>query len=109
PPPPRGGGPRAPRLRARVRGRAGGRPRQRRQRAAQPPPRDATLMAAVVWAMMGLALWHFTIFVPDRCCAGLAGSRAGAVIAPLLFGFLVHGLTVPGRNDTDLINALEAI
>ena len=26
-----------------------------------------------------------------------------------MFGFLVHGLTVPGQNDTDLINALEAI
>jgi hypothetical protein len=66
-------------------------------------------MAAVVWAMMGLALWHFTIFVPDRFWSGIVGAFAGAVIGALLFGFLVHGLTVPGRNDTDLINALEAI
>ena len=31
------------------------------------------------------------------------------MIGALLCGFLVHGLTVPGQNDTDLINALEAI
>jgi hypothetical protein len=66
-------------------------------------------MAALVWVTMGLALWHFTIFLPDRFWSGIVGALVGAVIGALLFGFLVHGLTVPGQNDTDLINALEAI
>jgi hypothetical protein len=66
-------------------------------------------MAALVWVMMGLALWHFTIFVPDRFGLSIVGAFVGAVLGALLVGFLVHGLTVPGRDDTDLVNALEAI
>jgi hypothetical protein len=37
------------------------------------------------------------------------GAFVGAAIGALLFGFLVHGFTVPGQNDTDLLNAFEAI
>jgi len=66
-------------------------------------------MAALVWVMMGIALWHFAIFVPDHFWSGIVGAFVGAVIGAFLFGFLVHGLTVPGQNDTDLINAIEAI
>ncbi len=66
-------------------------------------------MAALIWVMMGIALWHFAIFVPDRFWAGIVGAFAGAVIGALLFGFLVHGLTVPGQDATGLITALEAI
>jgi hypothetical protein len=66
-------------------------------------------MAALVWAMMGIALWHFTIFVPDHFWSGIVGAFVGAVLGALIFGLLIHGLTVPGQNDTDLLNALEAI
>ena len=66
-------------------------------------------MAALVWVMMGIALWHFAIFVPDHFWSGIVGAFLGAVLGALLFGFLVHGLTVPGQDDTDLISALEAI
>jgi hypothetical protein len=66
-------------------------------------------MAALVWVMMGIAVWHFSIFVPDRFWSGIVGAFVGAVVGALLFGFLIHGLTVPGQNDTNLINAFEAI
>ena len=66
-------------------------------------------MAALVWVMVGLALWHFTIFVPDRFWAGIVGAFLGAVTGALLCGFLVHGLTVPGQDATGLVTALEAI
>jgi hypothetical protein len=66
-------------------------------------------MAALVWVMVGLALWHFTIFLPDHFWAGIVGAFLGAVIGPLVFGFLIHGLSVPGQNDTSLLNALEAV
>jgi hypothetical protein len=66
-------------------------------------------MAALVWVMMGLALWHFTIFLPDHFWAGIIGAFLGAVIGPLVFGFLIHGLTIPGQNDTNLLSAIEAI
>jgi hypothetical protein len=66
-------------------------------------------MAALVWVMVGLALWHFTIFLPDHFWAGIIGAFLGAVIGPLVFGFLIHGLSVPGQSDTNLLNAVEAI
>jgi len=66
-------------------------------------------MAALVWAMMGLALWHFTIFVPDRFWSGIVGAFLGALFGALLFGFIVNGFPVPGQNDTDLLTAVEAI
>ena len=66
-------------------------------------------MAALVWVMMGIALWHFTIFLPDHFWAGIVGAFLGAVLGSLVFGFLIHGLSVPGQNDTSVLNAIEAI
>ena len=36
-------------------------------------------MAMLAWVMMGLALWHFTIFVPDRFWGGIVGAFLGAI------------------------------
>ncbi len=66
-------------------------------------------MAAVVWAMMGIAVWHFTVFLPDRFWGGIVGAFLAAFAAAVLFGLAVNGLTVPGQNDTDLTQALIAI
>jgi uncharacterized membrane protein YeaQ/YmgE (transglycosylase-associated protein family) len=66
-------------------------------------------MGALVWVMMGLALWHFTIFVPDRFWSGIVGAFLGAVIGALAFGLLLNGFSVPGQNDTDILTALEAV
>ena len=79
------------------------------EEAAQPPPREATLMGALVWVMVGLAIWHFTIFVPDRFWAGIVGAFLGALFGSVLIGFAVNGFTVPGQDDTDLVTALEGI
>jgi outer membrane lipoprotein SlyB len=46
---------------------------------------------------------------PRPLLVGIVGAFVGAVLGAIVFGFLVHGLTVPGQNDTDLIDALEAI
>jgi len=66
-------------------------------------------MAALVWVMMGLALWHFTIFLPDHFWAGIVGAFLGAVLGSLIFGFVIHGFSIPGQNDTNVLNAIEAI
>ena len=66
-------------------------------------------MAGLVWVMVGLALWHFTVFLPDHFWAGIVGAFLGAVIGSFLFGLLINGFTVPGQSDTDLLSALEAV
>jgi hypothetical protein len=59
--------------------------------------------------MMGIAIWHFMVFVPDRFWGGIVGAFVVSALGAALFGFIVAGLTVPGRNDTDLEQALIAI
>ncbi len=66
-------------------------------------------MGALVWIMVGLAIWHFTIFLPDRFWGGIVGACLGAVAGAVIFGVLVSGLSVPGPDDTNLLTALVAI
>lgn len=66
-------------------------------------------MSMIVWVMMGIAVWHFTVFIPDRFWGGIVGAFFAALFGAAIFGYLANGLTVPGQNDTDLIQALIAI
>jgi hypothetical protein len=66
-------------------------------------------VSLVVWVMMGIAVWHFTVFLPDRFWGGIVGAFLAAVVSAALFGFAVNGGTVPGQNDTELVQALIAI
>jgi len=66
-------------------------------------------MAALVWAMMGIAIWHFTVFVPDRFWGGIVGAFLGALFGAIIVGLLIHGFTVPGQDDTKLASAFEAV
>jgi uncharacterized membrane protein YeaQ/YmgE (transglycosylase-associated protein family) len=63
----------------------------------------------LAWVMMGLALWHFTIWLPDRYWGGIVGALIGALCGAALCGFLISGLHIPGRHATHLATALEAI
>jgi hypothetical protein len=66
-------------------------------------------MGMLGWAMMGIAIWHFTIFLPDRFWGGIVGAFVGALIGAVLIGLAVSGFTVPGRHDTDVVTVLYAI
>jgi uncharacterized membrane protein YeaQ/YmgE (transglycosylase-associated protein family) len=66
-------------------------------------------MSMVVWVMMGIALWHFAVFVPDRFYGGIVGAFATAIVGAAVFGFVVSGFTVPGQNDTDIMSAFIAV
>jgi uncharacterized membrane protein YeaQ/YmgE (transglycosylase-associated protein family) len=65
-------------------------------------------MGMLAWVMMGLAIWHFTIFLPDRFWGGIVGAFIGALIGAIVFGFVVNGFSVPGQHETHLLTALEA-
>jgi hypothetical protein len=66
-------------------------------------------MGALVWVMVGLAIWHFTIFLPDHFWGGIVGAFLGALFGAVLVGLIIHGAKVPGQDDTELVTALEAI
>jgi hypothetical protein len=66
-------------------------------------------MGLLVWVMVAIALWHFTVFLPDRWWAGIVGAFAGAVLGALIFGLIIHLGSIPGQDDTDLLTAFEAV
>ena len=66
-------------------------------------------MAMLVWIMTGLALWHFTIWLPDRFWGGIVGALLAAIAGAIVFGVIVSGGKVPGENDTHLLAAIESI
>lgn len=66
-------------------------------------------MALVVWFTMGIALWHFTVFLPDRFWQGIVGAFIGATIGAVAFGGLVFAITGQGLGSTDIGTALLAV
>ena len=66
-------------------------------------------MALVVWFTMGIALWHFTVFLPDRFWQGIIGALLGATIGAVVFGAIVQVAIGKGIGETDLATALIAV
>ncbi|HEY2766841.1 MAG TPA: hypothetical protein VGI76_01215 [Solirubrobacteraceae bacterium] len=71
-------------------------------------------MAMLGWVMMGLAIWHFTIFLPDRFWGGIVGAFVGSligavVIAMLIYSVKVSGLHLPSKKATDIAVILYAV
>jgi hypothetical protein len=66
-------------------------------------------MSLLVWFVMGIALWHFTVFVPDRFWQGIVGAFLGAVVGAMVSGAIVQIASGRSIGDTDLGTALVAI
>jgi len=66
-------------------------------------------MALVVWFTMGIALWHFTVFLPERFWQGIVGAFLGSVIGAIVFGLIVELISNKGLGETNLVTALTAI
>ena len=66
-------------------------------------------MALLVWFTMGIALWHFTVFLPDRFWQGIIGALLGATIGAVIFGAVVQIAAGKSLGDTDLGTALISI
>ncbi|MFL5870862.1 MAG: hypothetical protein ACJ75R_07250 [Solirubrobacterales bacterium] len=66
-------------------------------------------MAALVWFTTGVALWHFTVFLPDRFWGGIVGALLGAVAGALVTGALGQIVTGDAIGETDLATMLFAI
>ena len=66
-------------------------------------------MALLGWIMMGIAIWHFTVFLPDHFWAGIVGAFVGSVIGAVFFALAIEGFTLPSQNETDVLTILYAV
>ena len=66
-------------------------------------------MAAVVWFTMGVALWHFTVFVPDRFRGGIVGAFVASIAGALVTGAMAQAALGRAIGDTDIATALFAV
>jgi hypothetical protein len=66
-------------------------------------------MALLVWFTMGIALWHFTVFLPDRFWQGIVGAFLGSVLGAVIFGVIVEIATGRSLGNTNVATALTAI
>lgn len=66
-------------------------------------------MALLVFFTMGIALWHFTVFLPERFWQGIIGAFLGAVTGAIVFGLIIQEASGKSLGDTDIATALIAI
>lgn len=66
-------------------------------------------MAALVWFTVGIAIWHFAVFVPDRFWAGIVGAFLGAIAGAMVSGAIVHIALGQTIGQTDIGTALAAV
>jgi uncharacterized membrane protein YeaQ/YmgE (transglycosylase-associated protein family) len=66
-------------------------------------------MSVFVWIMIGVAIWHLAVLVPDRFYGGIMGSFIAAVAGALVSGFLLPQPGVPHHNPPGLEEALWPI
>jgi hypothetical protein len=66
-------------------------------------------MAAVVWFTVGIAIWHFTVFLPDRFWGGIVGALLGAVAGAMLFGGVAQLASGDTIGQTDFATVLIAV
>jgi hypothetical protein len=66
-------------------------------------------VSILVWTMVGMALWHFAVLVPDRFWGGIIGAFLAAVTGALLTGYALPEPGIPPANPPGISEALWAI
>lgn len=66
-------------------------------------------MSIVIWFTVALALWHFTIFVPDRFWQGIIGALLGCLIGGMISGAVIELALGRSISETDLLTFLAAV
>jgi hypothetical protein len=63
-------------------------------------------VSVLVWVLIGIALWHFTVLLPDRFHGGIIGAFLYAVGGAVATGFALPEPGVPPDNPPGLKQAL---
>ena len=66
-------------------------------------------MAALVWFTVGVALWHFTVLLPDRFWGGIVGALLGSVTGAMVSGALAQIALSQSIGETDFATVLYAV
>lgn len=66
-------------------------------------------MSVFVWVMIGAALWHLSVLVPDRFFGGIVGALIASVAGALASGFLLPSPGIPAHNPPGVTEALWPI
>ncbi len=66
-------------------------------------------MALLVWSTLGIAIWHFSIFIPDKFRGGIIGTFVAAVVGSMISGAIVQLALGRGIGETDLLTFFAAI
>jgi uncharacterized membrane protein YeaQ/YmgE (transglycosylase-associated protein family) len=66
-------------------------------------------MSVVVWVMVGIAIWHFTVLVPDRFAGGIVGAFLVSVAGAVATGYLLPSPGIPASNPPGIQEALWPI
>jgi tetrahydromethanopterin S-methyltransferase subunit D len=65
-------------------------------------------MAVLVWVMVGIAFWHFTVLVPDRFWGGIIGAFLAALGGALAAGYMLPEPGIPTGNPPGVAHVLWA-
>ena len=66
-------------------------------------------MSLLVWFTVGVAIWHLTVFVPDRFWGGIVGAFLGAIVGAMSSGAIAQIAAGRTIGDTDIGTALVAV
>ncbi len=66
-------------------------------------------MAILVWFTLGIAIWHFSVFFPDRFRWGIVGALIGATVGAMLTGLLWQLASGDSLGTTNVITVLAAV
>lgn len=66
-------------------------------------------MSVFVWVMIGVAVWHLSVLVPDRFYGGIIGALIAAVAGALVSGYLLPTPGIPTHNPPGVIAAVWPI
>ena len=65
-------------------------------------------MSILVWTMVGMAIWHFAVLVPDRFTGGIVGAFLAGVAGAVVSGYLLPSPGIPSDNPPGMMEAVWA-
>lgn len=66
-------------------------------------------MSVLVWVMVGIALWHFAVLVPDKFVGGIIGAFLAAVAGAMISGMVLPTPGIPTGNPPGVAEAIWAM